>query len=988
MCFQNPLRLATLKHPFYEMFCIEIANTDLVLPFWNEVDKRLSKPNDNKEIIATTLLMYLLTNMQKMSAVPDLFAGNYLQLLFHRLKLIYTNHKHELNIKNINLFAILAEKVSDESVKTKTKLKTIKSLLLYPGDLSFEKITGTKTIQKITSSLDCDGVKKLAALYKEIILAQLPKNNANFPNWTIYERVYAAQLFSKLLNFNCVADEQEWKIEQIKFLMNLGIFLSKDGVVVTKDENNIGPAVALSIKDCFYSVLSHKQKNLDDLRQLLRAIIDHSNSIIVKGEDNIPLRTQFSEDDSNCWFQMSDFIKKLKSIDSKETNVKVKKIISVFEILSIHMGFQLFKEPEMARSSLQELQTCFERFRSLGSQKQKKRKSLTEGDEVTDEPEWMEVVVDLILSILSHDSHLLRSVISCVFPHLCPYVNCTVMHQILSVLDPKNEDNPLTKSDSSDSESSDDDEDAEEKNGEEADDKNEESSDNDSDNEEMSEDQDCENDTETDKLRMAISQALGHASDQESVDLDDIDEEEGKRLDKALGEAFKMIKRPKNSKKQSKPDKSLTNFRTRVLDLILIYLNNEPSMYICLEIMLPLFQVLEFAITDPHQNPLQVKVQSCIKNLCNIKKFSTMEGVTEELLYDLMSSLLNNDASSSINVARNKENTECCTFIVRCSILINPDNSENIKNITPLVELYKNQLTAFFTRRDNHLPITFFSNVLGIVWHGNWSLLPICLEQAFNPEIRPFRRALGLKLLQVFYQNYRSLNTTARYPLKVFKKLETNLSTNISVLAESDEASDHEHFFQQLIVLLTLIKKYHKMEKSQIPDHMDWDLVQKNVLKLRRSIKFSLATKSSFNKYCAMLNLNPKQIAAQLNGDDNEAVPSKKQKLQNNDEENPVEENGVHDESNADDESKSPNEKDKKQKPKGISNEKQKLKKQAKLLRLQAQEGLESVSFSQVKMDTAENDNEDYIENNSEEEDTNEAKPKKKHRKRKHSVTE
>lgn len=52
---------------------------------------------------------------------------------------------------------------------------------------------------------------------------------------------------------------------------------------------------------------------------------------------------------------------------------------------------------------------------------------------------------------------------------------------------------------------------------------------------------------------------------QESVDLDDMDEEEGKRLDMALTEAFKSThqKSQNKNKKQSASDKALTNFRIR-----------------------------------------------------------------------------------------------------------------------------------------------------------------------------------------------------------------------------------------------------------------------------------------------------------------------------------------------------------------------------------------------------------------------------------------
>lgn len=47
--------------------------------------------------------------------------------------------------------------------------------------------------------------------------------------------------------------------------------------------------------------------------------------------------------------------------------------------------------------------------------------------------------------------------------------------------------------------------------------------------------------------------------------MDDIDEEEGRKLDVALSEAFRTAKKPPNSKnkKQSPSEKALTTFRTR-----------------------------------------------------------------------------------------------------------------------------------------------------------------------------------------------------------------------------------------------------------------------------------------------------------------------------------------------------------------------------------------------------------------------------------------
>lgn len=58
------------------------------------------------------------------------------------------------------------------------------------------------------------------------------------------------------------------------------------------------------------------------------------------------------------------------------------------------------------------------------------------------------------------------------------------------------------------------------------------------------------------------SSSVDHA--QESIDLDDVDDDEGRRLDVALSEAFKNVRKPQNkTKKQSPTEKALTNFRIR-----------------------------------------------------------------------------------------------------------------------------------------------------------------------------------------------------------------------------------------------------------------------------------------------------------------------------------------------------------------------------------------------------------------------------------------
>lgn len=165
-------------------------------------------------------------------------------------------------------------------------------------------------------------------------------------------------------------------------------------------------------------------------------------------------------------------------------------------------------------------------------------------------------------------------------------------------------------------------------------------------NKDEDEDED-EDETVTDKLRMALRQALGDAAmqtDDEDIDVDQIDEEEGKRLDESLAAAFKILRenRQARSKKQEKTSQTLMHFRARVIDLLSIYLDICPSMAVTLDMIVPLFALLEFCIKDPHQEPLTHRIRACLKKLSMVKKFKDTTGVDEILLTTVLKVIICN----------------------------------------------------------------------------------------------------------------------------------------------------------------------------------------------------------------------------------------------------------------------------------------------------------------------------------------------------------
>ena len=245
---------------------------------------------------------------------------------------------------------------------------------------------------------------------------------------------------------------------------------------------------------------------------------------------------------------------------------------------------------------------------------------------------------------------------------------------------------------------------------------------------EDSDEEDGEGDeTVTDKLRLAVSQALGDANphtDDEDMDIDEIDEEEGKRLDENLSAAFKILRenRRNQSKKQAKSAEILTHFRIRVIDLLQTYLDSCPPMALALDMIVPLLMLLEFCIKEPHQKPLENKVKACLNKLSGLKKFKDTEGVDDVLLTTLMKVLIEKgERSASVCQEMGDQLAKCCMFLVKCSQQANLPMED-------LALIYKENLTAFFKKRDCILSIVFFRNILQLPWEGNWVLVPLLVK--------------------------------------------------------------------------------------------------------------------------------------------------------------------------------------------------------------------------------------------------------------------
>ncbi|KAG8225834.1 hypothetical protein J437_LFUL004763 [Ladona fulva] len=845
----NIPNVSYVGHPVYNSYCQEIAATEHVSLFWSEVEKQLSKPYRNRQLIALQMLEHLVNYLPDKNMIPSFITPLFISFtLKSKSSKRHPQEKDGLDVfvKVKHIFPTIMKNLESEEVKEKTKVEVLKKLLFHPGSFTFEKNTGLKVVQPITTSLIPTGVKKLSKVYREVVSGKMESEGENEVRkrkmkdfkaipWKNKERIYAAQLLARLIGTPCMANENEWKLNQVKFLLHWGIYSKHFGHSNSDETGFVGVELAHSLRESFFRSLDHKSGGLRAHIDLLLNLVHHVDELLK--DDSV-------EDKVLKGMALEDWGKAVKVIERLEKRVKEESEESIskpkigeaefFLMLFLQLSLQLFDwDAGLAADSLAELSVCYEkleqeRMGKMGEikspskkNKKKAKEEVIENGEEEQDLDWVEVVVDLFLHLLSQNRHLLRSMICSVFVHLCPRLTPNALHSILQVLDPRGGKSVLEDKD-------DESEDEDEENGsgegsEEEKEESEEDSESGADEEEEP--------TVNENLRRAVQKALGSSapSDTESVDLDDMNEEEGKQLDAALSQAFRLLKDTKNAgkakKQQTKDERSLTHFRTRAVDLLEIYIDSSPSMALCCDLILPLLDALEFCIKDVHQKPLENRLRACLKKLPNLKKFSSTEGMEDDILCDLLNAVIKKGSRTApVFMDMGNEITSCCTFIIRASEYLRKEGEGNelVKSkkkksavTAKITDIYKKSLETFFTRRDCLLPPTMFRQALQLPWPGCWSLVSPLVQFAFDLAVRPFRRTQAFQFLAAVFLNQQLFSNLGNINVPALIKVKEELNSKIiPFLTSLEEPGDASNIRKKNIV--GLMNLLHAVRTSEV----------------------------------------------------------------------------------------------------------------------------------------------------------------------------
>uniref|UniRef100_A0A8D1MLU6 Myb-binding protein 1A n=1 Tax=Sus scrofa TaxID=9823 RepID=A0A8D1MLU6_PIG len=555
------------------------------------------------------------------------------------------------------------------------------------------------------------------------------------------------------------------------------------------------------------------------LVQFADMLLSHSRNVV-------PL-TPFTTQQRQAWDRM---LKTLKELETHSSEAKAK--ATAFQHLLLLVGIHLFKSPAESCDLLGDIQTCIKK--SLGEKTRRTRSKATNPQELP----WVEVLVEILLSLLAQPSHLMRQVARSVFSHICSHLTPRALQLILDVLNPEEsqdeDDNVVVTDDSkeeplgeAEDKSSDDEDNKGDKNSE---------SEEESDGEESDE---AERDGDVDQgfreQLMAVLQAgkaLG-GGDGEDDDDEELGDEAMMALDENLASLFAeqklRIQARREEKNKLQKEKALRrDFQIRVLDLIEVLVTKQPENPLVLELLEPLLHIIRRSMrtssAKQEQDLLHKTARIFTHHLCRSRHYCRDVGDHVETVYAQLERLVRQagqQADSSValyhfnaslyllrvlkgsTVDKSAQKEEKTTAADASAQGREAATCLDLSRVTPI---YSAVLSSFLTKRNSPLTVPMFLSLFCRHPMLCKNLLPLVVEHIASHS-RPRHQAQACLLLQKSLHT-RELRLCFKAPEweQLMGQILAKVTENLRTLGEAETKSEHQKELSSLELLNTLFK--------------------------------------------------------------------------------------------------------------------------------------------------------------------------------------
>lgn len=478
----------------------------------------------------------------------------------------------------------------------------VESLLSKNGTPNFDSLTKTKTVEKLLGSADAEGTEKLVELFLGIVL----KPGEKEPKAVESRRQWAAD---QLLNLARSSKDKEgaWITTLIETFATYGHFM----VPKAKPEfsTKTQDVIRARLGSCLSSLFSKEDAEESWPYVAVKKIF----TLRKKGKYEFAIDLDELIEEKLALVQ-----KRLEKVNKKkQMNPSDKAKYVAFELLYSLITLQILGGDADSLSILDEVDFCYEKaFKSNSKSKDEEDEQADPGD----------ILMEILLTFLSKQSQLLKKLAHQVFRSFSPQFNEQNLRILFDVLETnenaagqselfeRQDDMEDDDEDMDEEDDDDEDDDVEMVDAEEEEDDEEDSEDEDDDDESGDED-----DEEAAKLDAALAQALGthilkpgeDDSDEEASDLDD---DAMMAMDEQLANIFKGRKKETSKKQDAKEAKeAMINLKTRVLELLELYIKDNSSNVRSLLIIIPALHLIRTTSTKQISDKAAALLRSLFK---------------------------------------------------------------------------------------------------------------------------------------------------------------------------------------------------------------------------------------------------------------------------------------------------------------------------------------------------------------------------------------
>ncbi|KAG1875007.1 DNA polymerase phi-domain-containing protein [Suillus tomentosus] len=644
------------------------------------------------------------------------------------------------------------------------------------GSQQFDKLTKTKTVESILSRMDGDGIMQ----YIQSLLEQMDESD----NGVVAEeakKIWIADQFTALVRNGAIPKREDW----IQLILN---WFAVQGLYLVKRKSAKGLLVALRVTPS--SVLSEnfrricRGKLLGCLADLTPSTASQKGDMpkegtvddefwiskvftavnhLDKDSKHVTSLSEPSQEEQLLLQQAHKTIDHLRQVDGKMREA-AKGVELLLSASLLHRRCANLDDDEPDAGILETCIAAAATMFSTDNKSKNRRKSHTISQPDSDSPKSIDMLVDVLIGFLEKSTSYLRAMANKSFSCIASAATETTIDLIVAQLERRNpadlvaDEEDETESATSEEEE-DDDDDAE------------------------GSDEDNESDLDDNEaaleLRMKIEDALkangaeaaiGDTDEESEEEL--VDDEQMMAIDEHLAEVFRSRSGDSKQSKNVNAQREATHFKNRVLDLVDIFTRRMPQSPHNLRLVLPLIELATKSGNDERQ--LSDKARGILNN-----RLAKLKDPLQEVDQDYAKTILD-----ELHIrARKAHSSDALATLSHCSLFICRVLT-NVGCEKSVLQLYRESLADFMTRKASSLNITFFKDFITRYPALGWRLRDDVLDTS-PKAINVYRKCQAFQLLNTIL----TLSTSAGDSQDVLSFI---LKLQTSVLHFIDSACDDQ----------------------------------------------------------------------------------------------------------------------------------------------------------------------------------------------------